>query len=344
MEIYSHRFINPVFRSFQAELEVVYEEKNMYSDNFIMPLFEEFNKNFFKQHPYGQQTLIGTVDDLKNPSLTKMYDFFNTYYVANNMVLVLSGDFNIEKTKPLIEEKFGKWKSGDIPEQKKYIEEPFNGRELVVRKMSPVKLGLLGFRTPQNGHEDEIAMEVYNGILSNENSTGLLDKLILDNKMMAVEIFQATYNDYGSTIILIVPKIIGQKLETAETLVLAQLDSLRNGNFDDWMVDAIKTELYKGFQLSFESNEYKAEIFASAFGQNRDINEVLKYPEKIKKITKEDIIRVANKYYGDNYLAFFSKMGFPKKEKIEKPEFEPLVANTNAKSAFTKRFGKIEQE
>ena len=344
LELYSHRFINPVFRSFQAELEIVYEEKNMYSDNFIMPLFEEFNKNFFKQHPYGQQTLIGTVDDLKNPSLTKMHEFFNTYYVANNMVLVLSGDFNIEKIKPVIEEKFGKWNSGEIPEQKKYIEEPFNGRELVVRKMSPVKLGLLGFRTPPNGHEDEIAMEVCNGILSNENSTGLLDKLILDNKMMAAEIFQATYNDYSSTIILIVPKIIGQKLETAEGLVLAQLDSLRNGNFDDWMVEAIKTELYKNFELELESNEYKAMIFAMAFGQSRNINEVLKYPEKIKKITKDDIIRVANKYYGKNYLAFLSKMGFPKKEKIDKPDFEPLDANTNAESVFAKRFEKMKAD
>ena len=344
MELYSHRFINPVFRSFQAELEIVYEEKNMGNDNFVIPLFEEFNRNFFKKHPYGQQTLIGTVDDLKNPSLTKMYDFFKTYYVANNMALILSGDFETEKVKPLIEEKFGKWRKGEIPEPKKYIEEPFNGRELVVKKMSPVKLAILGFRTPAKGDDDEIILDVCNGILSNENSTGLLDKLVLGNKVMAAEIFPIAYNDYGSTMIFAVPKIIGQKLESTETLLLAQLDSLRSGNFEDWMVDAVKKELYKNFELELESNEFKAEIFAEAFSQNRNINDVLKYPEKIKKVTKEDVIRMANKYYGKNYLAFYSKMGFPKKEKIDKPDFEPLDANTNAKSVFAGRFEKMKAD
>ncbi len=62
LEIYSHRFIKPVFRSFQSELETVYEEKNLYSDMFQFNLFEEFNKVFFKTHPYGQQPLIGTIE------------------------------------------------------------------------------------------------------------------------------------------------------------------------------------------------------------------------------------------------------------------------------------------
>ena len=68
LEIYGHRFQNAVFRSFQSELEVVYEEKNMYSDMFFMNLFERLQHDFFKKHPYGQQTLIGTIDDIKNPT------------------------------------------------------------------------------------------------------------------------------------------------------------------------------------------------------------------------------------------------------------------------------------
>ncbi len=341
LELYSHTFINPVFRLFQAELEVVYEEKNMYNDIFITPLLEEFDRHFFKQHPYGQQTILGTVEDLKNPSLTKMYEFFKKYYIANNMALVLVGDFNSDEVKPLIEKKFGKWQKGDIPEQKEYIEEPFAGRELIERRMSPVKLGLLGFRTPPARHEDEIAFDVCNGILTNQNGSGLLDKLTLDNKLLAAQLMVIPYNDFGCAIIFAVPKILGQKLEEAETLVLSELENLRNGNFDDWMVDAIKTELYKDYMLSMESNKYIAQRLAIGFSQKRNIKDVLAYPEKIKRITKEDVIRVANKYYGNDYLAFFSKMGFPKKIKIDKPGYEPVVANTNAKSAFTKRFEKI---
>ncbi|HPV57106.1 MAG TPA: insulinase family protein, partial [Tenuifilaceae bacterium] len=66
IDLYAHRFSEPVFRSFQAELEVVYEEKNLYNDQFQTNLLEAFQKNFFKSHPYGQQTIIGTVEDLKN--------------------------------------------------------------------------------------------------------------------------------------------------------------------------------------------------------------------------------------------------------------------------------------
>ena len=72
LEVYSHRFVNPVFRLFQSELETVYEEKNRAMDNMFRNLFVTYLKHFFKEHPYCQQTVLGSVDHLKNPSLTKM--------------------------------------------------------------------------------------------------------------------------------------------------------------------------------------------------------------------------------------------------------------------------------
>lgn len=341
LEIYSHRFINPVFRGFQSELEVVYEEKNLYSDMFQFSLIEEFNKKFFKKHPYGQQSIIGTIEHLKNPSLTNMYLFFKTYYVANNMALVLSGDFNTDEIIPFIKEKFGKLKSGEIPKMKEFKEEPFNGRELVEMRLTPIKMALLGFRTAPEGHPDEIALDVCNGILSNQNQTGLLDKLSIDNKVLITAILPMNHNDYGSTILLIIPKILGQKLEQAEQLVMNELEKLGKGEFDEAMIESVKNQLYKDFQLSMESIDKKAVMLAEAFGQNRDINDYLNYTEKLKKITRDDIVRIAKIYYGKNYLAFFSKMGFPKKQKIDKPEYKPVLSNTEAKSGFAKKLEQI---
>ena len=110
---------------------------------------------------------IGTTDDLKNPSLTKMYEFFKTYYVANNMALVIVGDFDSEKIIPIIKEKFGRLASGIVPKFEGFTEEPFKGREYVEVKLTPIKLGILGFRTPPNGASDELAVEVCNRILAN---------------------------------------------------------------------------------------------------------------------------------------------------------------------------------
>ncbi|MBN1339308.1 MAG: insulinase family protein [Bacteroidales bacterium] len=338
LELYSHRFLNPVFRSFQAELEVVYEEKNMYYDNFFSPLFEEFNKNFFKVHPYGQQTLIGTSEDLKNPSLTKMYDFFKTYYVANNMALILSGDFKSDEIRPLIADKFGRLPQGIVPETQKYTEVPFNGRENVTKKMSPVRLALLGFRTPPENHPDKPVLDVCNNILSNENQSGLLDRLALDNRLLGAGVIPVPYNDYGCTIFIVVPKILGQKHEAAEQLVLAQIDSLRKGNFEDWMVESVKTGIYRDHMLSLESNDFRVSAFASAFSRGQSIGDFLSYPSRIKQVTKKDVMRVANEYYNDNYLAFFSGMGFPKKDKMEKPGYKPLTANSGKESEYARLF------
>jgi len=341
LDLYSHRFEKPVFRSFQAELEVVYEEKNKYSDQFQYSLLENFNKHFFLNHPYGQQTLIGTVDDLKNPSLSKMYDFFKTWYVPNNMALIIAGDFDKTLVKQLIKEKFGTWQKKELPVRLKYEEKPFNGREFVEMKLSPIKLACLGFRTVPAGHPDEITLKICNAILSNQSETGLLDKLVLDNKLMAAEILSIPYNDQGTSMLLVVPKIIGQKLSDAENLVIAELAKLKSGNFDSTLVENIKMELLRDYQLKMESNKFKTNMLASAYGRYQTIEDLLLYPKQLMKVTRADILNVAQKYYGDNYLAFYSKMGFPKKDKIEKPGFKPIIVNTSANSVYADKFRSI---
>lgn len=341
LELYSHRFMNPVFRGFQAELEVVYEEKNLYNDRFQTQLIEAFNRRFYKNHPYGQQTIIGTAEDLKNPSLTKMYAFFETWYVPNNMALVLTGDFDTETLKPLIAEKFGRLKKADIPERKVYKEEPFNGREFFKDRLSPIKMGILGFRTVASGHPDELALNMANKILSNKNQTGLLDKLAIENEMLAAVTIPMIQNDHGGTLILFVPKMVGQSHDKAEKLVLDKLEMLRNGEFSDKQFEAVKQDTYTDFVRGLESLERKATLFASVFARGQSIDDYLNRPKKIQKISKQDLIDVAKKYYGDNYLVLHSKMGSPDKEKIEKPGYEPLITNTNKKSPFAKRFEAI---
>ena len=102
----SERFVDPVFRMFQTELEVVYEEKNRSLDDKRRLLFDAVNKILYKNHPYGQQTTIGTVDHLKNPSLKTMYEFYRKNYVPGNMAIALSGDFKIPEAIGLIDAHF----------------------------------------------------------------------------------------------------------------------------------------------------------------------------------------------------------------------------------------------
>ena len=121
LTVYAERFRNPVFRLFQSELETVYEEKNMYDDSPVSKYKEYVFKEAFGDHPYGRP-IVGLTEHLKNPQTSRMREFYNTYYVANNMTLILVGDFNTEEVIPMVKEKFGIWKSGKLPEIKEGME------------------------------------------------------------------------------------------------------------------------------------------------------------------------------------------------------------------------------
>jgi predicted Zn-dependent peptidase len=319
----------------------VYEEKNMESDEFATALVQKFDQKFFKHHPYGQKDRIGTVEELKNPSLTRMYAFFKDWYVANNMALVVSGNFDAEAVKPMIREKFGRLKRGTLPERTVYAEQPFKGREFHEDTLSPIEIGLLGFRTVPAGHPDELPLTVCDRMLSNANQTGLLDRLALDGELLAVDVMPQPLQDHGSTTFLFLPNMPEQKLDDAEQLVMAAIAGLKKGEFEDWMLAAIKNEVYVEHQMSLESPADKALSIAEYFAEGRDVQDLMKYADRIRNITKKQVLEVAQKYYGEKYLAFYSKTGSPEKDTIDKPGYEPLIANTSARSPFRDRFERM---
>ena len=114
--VQAERFRNPVLRIFHTELEAVYEEKNRSLDNDGSLVLETLLANVFQKHNYGQQTTIGTVEHLKNPSLIEIRKYFNTYYVPNNMAVILSGDFNPDAAIATIDKAFSYMKYKEVPQ------------------------------------------------------------------------------------------------------------------------------------------------------------------------------------------------------------------------------------
>ena len=104
----SERFAQPVFRLFHTELETVYEEKNRAIDNKHRLIYRAVNNLLFKFHPYGQQSTLGTVEHLKNPSIYAIEDFYATHYVPENMAICLSGDLDPDQTFEIIEKYFSR--------------------------------------------------------------------------------------------------------------------------------------------------------------------------------------------------------------------------------------------
>src|SRR5690606_9522586 len=121
LAVQAERFRNPVLRIFHTELEAVYEEKNRTLDTDSRKVFETLFATLFKNHNYGKQTTIGTVEHLKNPSLVEIRKYFNNYYVPNNMGVILSGDFNPDDAIAKIDRAFSYMKNKPVP---KYTFQP----------------------------------------------------------------------------------------------------------------------------------------------------------------------------------------------------------------------------
>lgn len=338
LELYAHRFQNPVFRSFQSELEVVYEEKNRSMDSPFNRVFEEFQAALFKTHPYGTQSTIGTVEHLKNPSLTKMYKYFNDYYVANNMGLIISGNFDVALAERVIKDKFSKLRSAPVPEFPNYPNSTFEKIEKIKVKYTPIKIGALGFKTFGNNHPDASALEICNGLLSNRAQTGYLDKLQMDGKVLGAAVMNMTYNDDGANMMYVVPKLVGQSFEEAEALLLAEVEKIKKGEFSDTLLENIKQSIAITRKQELENEQNRCMTLVYLFCQGSSWEKYTAELERINALKKEDIIQVAKKYFTDTYLVYNSSTGFPKKETLDKPGFEPVVTDQKVESAYATRF------
>ena len=333
MDVYVERFRNPVFRLFQSELEAVYEEKNMYGDSPINGFQEYLFHEAFGEHPYGRP-VIGYTEHLKNPQPSKMREFYNTYYVANNMTLILVGDFNMEEIEPMIAEKFGTWRSGVLPEQPTYNMPTFDGPVVKEVRMTPLKMGALIFPGIKNSDPDMIPLSMACSIFFN-GETGLADKLSLDGKLMAAMMLPLSLEDYGANVMFYVPKLLGQSHEEAEALIFECLEQLKRGEFSDELFEAVRMESLMGRLRATEDLNKLANLFLEMESTGQTYEEFLAETERIKTITKEEVVAIANKYFGNNYINIRSKMGSTPKDKVEKPTWKPLEAkNTNMKSEF----------
>jgi predicted Zn-dependent peptidase len=175
LQLEGNRFQKIVPRLFHTELEAVYEEKNRTLDNDYWKTFETLYSSMFTKHPYGTQTVIGTIDHLKNPSITEIKNYFNTYYRPNNVAICLSGDLDYDKTIALIEKNFGNWKpNGALPTWNK-VEEPAIATPVIKEVYGPDAEWInIGFRFNGRNSEDYKLLTLTDMILSNSQA-GLID-------------------------------------------------------------------------------------------------------------------------------------------------------------------------
>ena len=327
------RFADPVFRLFLPELESVYEEKNLSLDRPFSRAWEAMHKALFPKHPYGAQTTIGAVEHLKSPAYQDMADYFERWYVPNNMAIVLAGDIDAKTALPVLEKKFGHLEPKAVPEPGPGEIVPLSGRVFREVPGEGEQSVTLAWHTAPITHADEPALEVMDRLLD-DVTVGLLNlELELTQKVPRAGSWVTGMNESGYFAVQLGVRD-GQKHEDVEAMALEVLGKLKRGEFTEEDVAAVRLQQTVRVKQERESSWARAARMMTAFVEHRAWKDVLARDAAFDKVTRKDVIRVAKKYLGDDFVAVYRREGKVDVPKLEKPKITPVPIDPSRKSQF----------
>ena len=341
LKIEAERFRSPVLRLFHTELEAVYEEKNRGLDNDQNKVWEALMQGLFKKHTYGTQTTIGTIDHLKNPSMVEISKYYKKYYVPNNMAIIMSGDFDPAKVIGEIEKNFGNFAAKPVETYTYQPEAPVTQK--VVKEVNgpdPASVNL-GWAFGGEGTKDADICTLISGILYNQTA-GLMDiNLNQAQKVLASDNFFYALKDYSFFGSSGQPKE-GQTLEEVEKLLMSQLELIKKGEFPDWIMQAVVTDLKLRKTKELENNDTRAQAMLNAFVNDIKWQSSVNTIERISKITKQEVVDFAKKNFTDNnYVVVYKRTAEDLTiQKVEKPAITPVEVDRDHTSPFVDNIAK----
>ena len=344
LTLYADRLTNPVFRTFQAELENVFEEYNMYSDDNNQHVTRFIDAETFKGTPY-ERDIIGYPEDLKNPKLRQLIDFFHTWYVPNNMALILVGNFNAEETKPLIEKTFGKMEAKELPARLQWTDTEFAKDQHFRARLGYYPMYFEEYKGVKAGEKDELPLQFACELLSNEMGIGLLDELQDENEFLGAGASINSARELGRIQIVAIPFLnmsTGEynSMKETEASVHKALDKLLKGDISDELFEAVRRNMLQDYDRSMEYPMTKAMMLLQSFVSQVPLEELLAEKAEIQKLTKDEVIAIAKTYFSAPKKVFEINEGNPKKEKLAKPNIKPLEPG-KGQSEYYQNFSSI---
>lgn len=335
-KIESDRFKNAVIRGFHTELETVYEEYNMSLTRDSRKVLDKFLALMMPNHPYGQHSVLGKQEHLKNPSITNIKNYYKTYYVPNNMAVCMSGDFDPDEVIKIIDAYFGDMTPNEnLPQGVEgsvtAVTEP---RRAEVYGLESEML-YAGWLTGSATSDDALMLEIVPQILSNAYC-GIIDQnLIQEQKVLYGGASGDQLSDAGFMVLVGMPKD-GQTLEQVEALLLEQVEKLKSGEWDESILNAIIANYKRELMTSYEDNFDRCYSMVLSFINGQSWENVVTTLDRVGKITKADVVAWANEKLTEKSLVtVYKRQGEDKNQKkIAKPHITPIPSNRNSQSAF----------
>lgn len=294
-------------KEFQQERQVVAEERRWRTDNSpVGYLYFRFFNTAFLHHSY-HWTPIGFMDDILHWEIGDIRAFYDTFYQPSNAIVVVAGDIAPERVFASARKHFGHIKPAATASKtppKRVIKEPEQDgyREIIVKKPTQIEWLAMGYKIPNFAHEDRIALSALGDILSGGKSA-LLDSALIDKKNLASEISVSSMGLKDDGVFMIIAA--GNEKVSAKTLqkeILAIIEQIKQGKITQEELQKIKRNMKASFVYSLEKSSSVAGLFG-AFLARGDLRPLLEFEAEFEKLTLENLIEVANKYFTHDSLS-----------------------------------------
>jgi len=303
LDVLSDAMQNSTFdpQELDRELEVVVEEIRRSEDSPSRNLSEKMFSTTFTAHPYGRP-VIGSEESVKSFTREGITDFYKKWYAPNNMVLVIVGDFETAEVMPKIEELYGRYPSRELPECIIEDEPKQEGmRTYVIDK--PLQEGYfsLAYHVPNAKHEDTPALDVLSNILGGGDSSRLFQN-IKEQKALVNNIYAYAFTPKYEGIFAVGGSINPAKSKEALSEIVKEINRLKYKPVSGEELQRVKVNLESDAIYTKETMQGQAQKFGFFEVETDDFRYEEEYLDKVSKVTPEDIMLAAQKYFNDDNL------------------------------------------
>ena len=295
MSLESERFLEPVFREFYKEKDVILEERRLRTDNSpIGQMIEAFLDAAFKVHPY-RRPVIGYDKDIRNLTHKDVQQFFETHYVPSNLTMGVVGDVDPEQVKRLAQVYFGRYKTGNKPTGVSVVEPQQQQTREVMLQLPSQPWYLEGYHRPGIKHPDNVVYEIIGRLLS-DGRTSRLYKSLVEEKQLAISAqgFSGFPGDkYPNLMLLYALTAPNHTVDEVAVALRGEIERLKTEPVSPQELDRVKTQARADVLRSLDSNTGMARSLVEYDVKTGDWRNLFKDLEAIAAVTPADIQRVA---------------------------------------------------
>ncbi|BAZ81532.1 pitrilysin family protein [Sphaerospermopsis kisseleviana CS-549] len=295
MSLESERFLEPVFREFYKERDVILEERRMRVENSPVGfMVEKFMDTAFKVHPY-RRPVIGYDEDIRNLSPANVKQFFDNYYVPSNLTIAVVGDVNPDEVKRLAKIYFGRYQSKPKAQAKIPLEPKQNEPREITVELSSQPWYFEGYHRPAITDPDNAVYDIMASLLSDGRTSRLYKSLIEKQRLaLAAQGLSGFPGDkYGNLMLFYALTAPGHTVDELAIALGKEIEKLKTEPVSATELQRVKTQARAGLLRSLDSNMGMAQQLLEYEVKTGSWRNLFKQLDDIAKVTPADIQRVA---------------------------------------------------